>query len=77
LGPVFYFLAEHYPWWGIPCILIFGEAANHFRRNGMRMKLFFCASLSLMFLLLTVLYFFVGYEHVRPTLQGIEAKQKL
>lgn len=76
MSPTFYFLAEHYPWWGIPCVLIFAEVANHHRRNGKRAKFAFFSLFSMAFLALVVLYFAVGYEKVRPTLQGIEASQK-
>lgn len=72
MSPVIYFLAEHYPWWGIPSILIFGEAANHFRRNGKRGKLLLCGGFAMFFLALTVLFFWIGYENIRSSLQGFE-----
>jgi hypothetical protein len=73
LDPLIYFLAEHYPWWGIPLVLILGETANHFRRTGRRWSMVICAVLALGFIALTVIYFVKdGFFETRPTLQKME-----
>lgn len=68
-----YFLAEHYPWWGLPLALIFGETANHYRRSGKRPAMLVCGLLALGFLTLAVIYFVKdGFFQTRPTLQQME-----
>ncbi|RZA06045.1 MAG: hypothetical protein EOP11_11320 [Proteobacteria bacterium] len=73
MDPLIYFLAEHYPWWGLPLALITGETANHFRRTGKRMGAVICGLLTLGFLGLAVVYFVKdGFFETRPTLQKME-----
>lgn len=77
MDPIIYFLAEHYPWWGIPSTLIMAEVANHFRRTGHRGGFFTAAFCSAVLGVLSVLYFtHNGFLNVRPTMQSIEHQYK-
>ena len=73
MSSLVYFLAEHYPWWGIPSILIMGETANHFRRTGQRARMLVCVLFALLFATLTVVYFlYDGLTNTRPAIQKLE-----
>lgn len=70
---IVYFLAEQYPWWGIPLALILIETGLHFRRNGrtMRAVVLFLIAISL----IGLAGFFIwgnGIQNVRPFLREIE-----
>lgn len=68
-----YFLADLYPWWGMPLALIFAERANYFRRQGNRNKVIRNVAISLVFLSLTIAYFALnGIEKMRPALMELE-----
>lgn len=68
-----YFLAEYFPWWGIPSVLILAEIANHFRRSGQRLKFLFFALLSVAMAVGCVLYFtHDGFRNLRPAMQDME-----
>lgn len=77
MDPILYFLAEHYPWWGIPSTLIMAEVANHFRRGGRRIPAVAAALFGLMLGVLSILYFtHNGLVNVRPAMQNIEHHYK-
>jgi len=70
---VIYFLADLYPWWGIPLGLILAELANYFRRHGNRKKMILYLSISFVLFALAGAYFvFNGMERVRPGMQELE-----
>jgi hypothetical protein len=73
LGELIYFLADYYPWWGIPLALILAELANYHRRGAKKKKMITYASLSLVLVILSVLYFvFDGQRQMRPAIQEVE-----
>lgn len=73
MSSVIYFLADLYPWWGIPFALILAELANYYRRNGNRKKMVLYLSISSVFLALAAAYFwFNGMERMRPAMQELE-----
>ena len=77
MDPVIYFLAEHYPWWGIPCVFIFFETANHFRRTGRRAPMMLFGFLAISLAALAVLYFtHDGFFRLRPAMQNLERQYK-
>jgi hypothetical protein len=77
LDPTIYFLAEYYPWWGIPSALILAEIANHFRRTGHRFRFLACAALSLLMATLAVFYFtHSGFQNLRPAMQELERQYR-
>ncbi len=68
-----YFLADLYPWWGLPLALIFAELGNYYRRHGNKKKMIRYASISVVFLSLTAAYFaFNGIEKMRPAMMELE-----
>jgi hypothetical protein len=68
-----YFLAEYYPWWGLPLALIMIETSNHFRRGGKRGPFILFFGTGLLLIALAVLYFVNGgFFTVRPTIQNLE-----
>ena len=73
MSSVIYFLADLYPWWGMPLALIFAERAVYFRRQGSPKKMIRSVALSLVFLSLTFAYFALnGIEKMRPALMELE-----
>ena len=73
MDPLIYFLAEYFPWWSIPCILIFAEISNHYRRTGLRVRAALAALCSLLLLGLTIWWFtHSGFENLRPAMQNLE-----
>ena len=73
MSAVIYFLADLYPWWGIPIALILAELANNYRRHGNRKKMVLYISISSIFLGLAVAYFALnGMERMRPVMQELE-----
>jgi hypothetical protein len=68
-----YFLADYYPWWGIPTGLILAEVANGYRRRGERKKFIQYLLVSLVFLSLAAAYIvFDGPEKLRPGMERAE-----
>jgi hypothetical protein len=75
LSWIVYFLADHYPWWGIPAALVMAELANHFRRTGMRIYTVLSGLVALGLIALAVIYFTNdGFFKTRPTLQNMERR---
>jgi hypothetical protein len=75
LNSLLYFLAEYYPFWGIPATLILSEIANHSRRNSRTKAMFLALFGAAFFGSLSVLYFWQGgHDGVRAGLQEIEYK---
>ena len=73
MSSLIYFVADLYPWWGIPLAFIFFELANARRRRGERKMMLVHLSISLVFLALAGAYFaFNGMEHLRPAMQQLE-----
>jgi hypothetical protein len=73
VDPLVYFIADLYPWWGLPLAFIFFEIANRHRRRGNRKKMLIHVMFSGFFLLLAGLYFFFnGFEHLRPAMEHLE-----
>lgn len=73
MSSVIYFLADLYPWWGMPLALIFAERAVYFRRQGNRKKVVRNAAIGIVFLSLTIAYFALnGLEKMRPALMELE-----
>jgi len=73
LDPLIYFLADYFPWWSIPSILILAEISNHYRRVGKRVRAVIFASCSLLLLGLTIWYFtHGGFENLLPAMQNLE-----
>lgn len=73
MSSVIYFLADLYPWWGMPLALIFAERSLYFRRQGNRKKVVRNAVVAVLFLSLTIAYFALnGIEKMRPALQELE-----
>lgn len=73
MDPVIYFIADHFPWWGIPLGLIFLEVANIHRRRRYRKQMFMALAVSGVFFTLAVAYFFYnGFENLRPAMKNIE-----
>lgn len=70
---VLYFVADFYPWWGIPLGFLCLEIANSGRRHGNKPKMILYVCLGVLFLLTAAAYFvFDGRERLRPAMQGIE-----
>lgn len=68
-----YFIADYYPWWGIPIGLICLEIANTHRRLGDRKKMVKYLAVSALFGLLTATYFFFnGFVNLRPGMEHME-----
>jgi hypothetical protein len=77
LDPLIYFLAEYFPWWGIPSILILGEIANHFRRVGQKVRFILTALVCLLMVVLCIAYFTNdGFRNLRPAMQNLEKQYK-
>lgn len=73
LSSVIYFLADYYPWWGLPLAFILFELANYHRRHGGKPKMVVYATASLMLLGLTVVYVvYDGFANLRPGMRNIE-----
>ena len=73
MSPVIYFIADLYPWWGIPLALIFAELANSHRRRGERKKMMLKLCVSFFFFSLAVAYFVLnGIETLRPAMQQLD-----
>lgn len=73
MDPVIYFLAEYFPWWAIPTILILAEIANHFRRVGHKMRFVATSLLCVVMIVLCVAYFtHDGFMNLRPAMQNLE-----
>ncbi|MGZ3671895.1 MAG: hypothetical protein ACXWP1_01600 [Bdellovibrionota bacterium] len=73
MSPIIYFVADLYPWWGIPIALIFAEVANTHRRRGERKKMAMYLSVSFIFFSLAVVYFVLnGFEKLRPAMEQLE-----
>lgn len=73
MNDIFYFLADLYPWWGIPLGLILAELGNKYRRSGNRQKMFRCMTASVILLALAAAYFvFNGKKYIRPAMQQME-----
>ncbi len=73
MNQIVYFLADLYPWWGIPLAFILLELANVFRRRGKKCAMFFCVFSSAIVVGLAVLYFISnGVQHLRPSLYEFE-----
>jgi len=66
-------VADLYPWWGIPLVLIFVEVANTYRRRGERKKMVKSLAVSFVFFSLAVVYFVLnGFEKLRPGMEHLE-----
>jgi hypothetical protein len=77
LDPLIYFLAEYFPWWGIPSILILAEMANHFRRIGHKVRFFLTVLICLILTVLCIAYFTQdGFRNLRPAMQNLEKQYK-
>ncbi len=73
MSSTIYFLAEHYPFWGIPLALICFELARFFWRNGRRLRAVLSLGLSGLLVFLAVWYFMDdGFRNVRPALTEAE-----
>ena len=73
MNSIIYFLAEHYPFWGIPLALIFFELARFFWRNGRVLSLLISVGIAGVLTLLAVWYFVGdGFRNVRPALTEAE-----
>jgi hypothetical protein len=74
LSSFIYFVADYYPWWGLPLALIFAEQANKSRRYRDHKKAVLYGCFSMGFLFLAVAYFmFNGFEKLRPAMQQLES----
>lgn len=68
-----YFIADLYPWWGLPLAFIFAEVANRYRRRGERGRMLGSLLLSVIFLALAGAYFvFNGFENLRPAMEKLD-----
>lgn len=73
MSPLIYFVADYYPWWGIPIAIIFAEVANSHRRHGERGKMIKCLSISFLFFAVAVVYIFLnGRVTLRPGMERME-----
>ncbi len=73
MSSLIYFLAEHYPFWGIPLALIFFELARFFWRNGRPLRAVLSIGMAGLLVLLAAWYFLGdGFRNVRPALSNAE-----
>ncbi len=73
MNATIYFLADLYPWWGLPLAFIFAELANRYRRHGQRPKALMFIAISFVFLAAAAAYFaFNGIERLRPAMKEME-----
>jgi hypothetical protein len=72
LHPLFYFIADLYPWWGIPLALILLEAANRNRRRSERKQFLIKSIIAVVLIALGGGYFYLGREGLAASMQRLE-----
>jgi hypothetical protein len=73
LNPLVYFIADLYPWWGIPLAFILAEVANGYRRRGDRKKMVLWLIPAFVLMSIAGAYFlYNGFEKLRPAMEHFE-----